>query len=30
VSMPNNNFLGANSLYDRSAVSGTVGLTWTF
>ena len=30
VSMPNNNFLGANPLYTRRATSATVGLTWTF
>ena len=30
VSMPNNNFLGANPLYDRTSHSATVGMTWTF
>jgi len=30
VSMPNNNFLGANPLYVRRATSATVGMTWTF
>ena len=30
VSMPNNNFLGANPLYTRRATSLTAGLTWTF
>lgn len=30
VSMPNNNFLGVNPLYDRVGHSATVGMTWTF
>jgi hypothetical protein len=30
VSMPNNNFLSANPLYDRVGHSATMGLTWTF
>lgn len=30
VSMPNNNFLTANPLYDKSGRSATVGMTWVF
>lgn len=30
VSMPNNNFLAANPLYDRVGYGATAGLTWTF
>lgn len=30
VSMPNNNFLNANPLYDRVGYGGTLGLTWVF
>ena len=30
VSMPNNNFLGVNPLYDRVGYGATAGLTWTF
>lgn len=30
LSMPNNNFLGPNSLYDQSGYGMTVGMTWAF
>jgi hypothetical protein len=30
VSMPNNNFLAANPLYERVGYGATAGLTWTF
>ena len=30
VSMPNNNFLTANPLYDKSGYSTTLGMTWVF
>lgn len=30
LSMPNNNFLNANPLYDRFGYGGSVGLTWVF
>jgi len=30
VSMPNNNFLTANPLFDKSGQSATLGMTWVF